>query len=95
MEKRKNTCKCIYTFNNRGYVAYSVMKKIFNMSDEDVYNTISEEFELLLKRLEMKKISYEDLKGALVPNQDKDMYETCLIIDRTQVQSSGYGMCVF
>jgi hypothetical protein len=95
MEGKVNDCKCIYTFDNSGYIGYSLIKKSFNMSDEDIYDTISEDFNLLLRRLEMKGIVYDGLKGALIPNQDKDMYETCLIIDRTQVPSSGYGRFVF
>lgn len=86
---------CIYTFNNRGYIGFSVMKQCFEMSDEDVYREITEEHKILLKRLDMKGISYIDLKGALIPNQEKDKYETCLIIDSNQIQSSGYGRYVF
>lgn len=95
MEGKEDACKCIYTFDNSGYIGYSLIKKISNMSDEDIYDTISEDFDLLLRRLEMKEISYDDLKGALIPNQNKDMYETCLVIDRTKVSSSGYGRYVF
>lgn len=43
----------------------------------------------------MKKISYTDLKGALIPNQDKDMYETCFVFDRIQVPNGGYGRYIF
>ena len=51
MEGKEEGCKCIYTFDNREFVAYSVMKDCFNMSDEDVFYTISEELELLKRRL--------------------------------------------
>lgn len=95
MEEKEEDCKCIYTFDNRDFVSYSVMKDCFNMSDEDVFYTISEELELLKRRLEMKRISYTDLKGALIPNQDKDMYETCFVFDRIQVPNGGCGRYIF
>ena len=86
---------CIYTFNNRGYIGYSVVKQCFEMSDEDVYHEIAETFKLLLRRLDLKGIFYNDLKGALIPNQEEKKYETCLVIDSNQIQSSGYGRYVF
>ena len=76
---------CIYTFNNRGYIGYSVVKQCFEMSDEDVYHEITETFKLLLRRLDLKGIFYNDLKGALIPNQEEKKYETCLVIDSNQI----------
>lgn len=93
--EEKEDCKLIYTFDNRDFVAYSVMKDCFNMSDEDVFDTIADELELLKRRLEMKKIRYTDLKGALIPNQEKNMYEICFVFDRLQMPSGGYGRYVF
>lgn len=95
MEGIEDASKCIFTFNNRDFIGYLVMKDYFNLSDRDVYNLISEDFDLLLRRLEMKRISYNDLKGALIPNQKRNVYEICLVIDRTKVSSGGYGSYVF
>lgn len=85
----------IYTFNAKDFLLFPVMKKVFSLSEEEVYNTIFDEFEVLKKRLDLKKISYEKLKGALIPNQEKDRFETCLIIDSDQIESNDYGYYVF
>ena len=85
----------IYTFDTKGFVLYPVMKTYFEMSDNEVYNSIQEGFEILLKQLVMKKISYNALKGALTPNQDKDKYETCFVIDTLQIDCLDYGNYVF
>lgn len=86
MEGIEDASKCIFTFNNRGFIGYLVMKDYFNLSDRDVYNLISEDFDLLLRRLEMKRIPYNDLKGALIPNQKRNVYEICLVIDWSSVK---------
>lgn len=75
----------IYTLNTKDYMLYPLMKSSLKLSDEDVYDEISYDFETLIKRLSLKKISYQKLKGALIPNQDKDKYETCFVIDTTQL----------
>lgn len=85
----------IFTFDAKGFLLYPVMKSHFELSDDDVYKTIQEGFELLLRQLAMKKISYESLKRALVPNQDKDRFETCFVIDSTQIDCCDYGNYVF
>lgn len=90
-----NNSKKIYTFNTSDSVRYSVMKSGFNLSDKEVYHVISDAFELLQKQLSIKKIQYEKLKGALIPNQDKDKFETCLIIDSSQIKNDNYGQYVF
>ena len=63
----------IYTFNAKEFLLYPVMKSYFELSDNDVYKAIWEGFELLLKQLNRKKVSYDSLKSALIPNQDKDI----------------------
>ena len=85
----------IYTFNAKDNVRYSAIKSSFDLSDEDVYKTIQDEFSVLQKRLSCKKVSYEKLKGALVPNQEVNMYETCLVVDWTQIDDCNYGRLVF
>lgn len=85
----------IYTFDAKGFLLYPVMKSCFELSDDEVYKTIQDGFLLLLKQLEMKKISYNLLKGALVPNQDKGKFETCLVIDSSQIACGDYGNYVF
>lgn len=71
------------------------MKSYFELSDDDVYKTIQDGFKLLLDQLAIKKISYDSLKRALVPNQDKDRFETCFVIDSAQIDRCDYGYYVF
>lgn len=71
------------------------MKSVFELSDESVYDTIQNGFETLQAQLSKKNISYEDLKGALIPNQDKDKFETCFIFDAGQIDCADYGYYVF
>lgn len=85
----------IYTFDAKGFLLYPVMKSYFYLSDEDVYETVQDGFETLQKRLALKNIQYDELKGALVPNQDKDKFETCFVIDSSQINVSDYGYHVF
>lgn len=85
----------IYAFNAKDNVMYSVMKNYFKLSDKEVFETIQGEFDVLKKRLLCKKIPYDKLKGALVPNQNADMYETCLVIDWSLIDDCCYGNVVF
>lgn len=85
----------IYTFDTKGFLLYPVMKACFDLGEEDVYEIIQQGFELLQERLALKRISYDKLKGALIPNQDKDKFETCLVIDSAQIDASDYGYYVF
>lgn len=87
--------KVIYTFNAYGFLLYPVMKSFFELSDIKVYQDIRSGFELLQKQLSIKDISYDDLKGALIPNQDSDKKEICLVIDAMQVDDLDYGRYVF
>ena len=56
----------IYTINADDYLMYYVAKSCFKLRDDEVYNSILADFELLQKRLSLKSIPYEKLKGALV-----------------------------
>lgn len=85
----------IYIFNAKDSISYPLTKKIFNLSDQDVYKMILQDFEQLNERLKLKNIRYEDLKNALIPNQDKDKREICLVIDTDKIDSASYGYFVF
>lgn len=85
----------IYTINADDYLMYSVAKSCFKLRDDEVYNSILADFELLQKRLSLKSIPYEKLKGALVPNQDKGKFETCFIFDSSQIENGNYGQYIF
>ena len=85
----------IFLFNTYDSVQYQTVKSYFNLSDVDIYNLISDEFNTLQKRLELKKIDYNKLKGALIPNQDKDRFEICFVFDTNKIEDYGYGQYIF
>lgn len=85
----------IYTINARDYLLYPIMKRGLALADADVYQTISDEFAVLQKRLTQKGVSYNKLKGALIPNQDKDKFETCLVIDSSKINHEDYRYYIF
>ena len=85
----------IYTFNAQDFVMYPIMRTSLDLSDSEVYQTVQQEFLKLEKRLEKKKISYGSLKGALVPNQDADRFETCFVFDSAQMDVCMYGYAIF
>ena len=70
--------KTIYTFNAAGFLLYPVAKAYFSLDDKDVYKMIEDGFSILQKQLSLKGISYNELKGALIPNQDKKRAEKSL-----------------
>lgn len=85
----------IYTFNTKDNIIYQLMKSYFKLSDLEVYHTIHEEFERFKQVLRQKGIDYKSLKGALIPNQEKDKHEICLVIDTSQIENSFYGYEIF
>ena len=85
----------IYTLNARDFLLYPAMKSYFALNAEDIYQALQNGFELLQKQLAAKGISYDALKGALIPNQDKKKFETCFVIDTMQMDVSDYGYAVF
>ncbi len=85
----------IYTLNACDYLIYLITKAAFNLSENDVYSMIKQDFSLLNKRLEMKKIKYESLKKALIPNQEKNKNEVCLVFDSSFIDEYNYGYAIF
>ncbi len=85
----------IYTFDTKNFLLYPLMKSCFELNDKDVYEAIQDGFEILQKQLKAKGIDYTKLQGALIPNQDKDMYETCFIMDSMKIDCPNYGYYVF
>ena len=85
----------IYTFNNVGYVLYSVTKASYEMSDIQVYDMVQKEFIKMKKRLKQKGIEYATLKNALVPNTKTSRHEFCLIFDKMLIKSPYYGKVIF
>lgn len=85
----------IYTFDNKNFLLYPVMKSYFELDDFAIYNIIQNEFKKLQSQLNLKNIIYKELKGALIPNQDKNKREICFIIDTTILNKSNYGYYIF
>ena len=85
----------IYTFNTKDNIIYQLMKSYFNLSDLQVYHTIHEEFDRCNKILHQKGLEYKNLKGALIPNQEKDKFEICFVIDTTKITNYFYSYEVF
>lgn len=85
----------IYRFNTSDNCIYQIMKQCFGLSDENVYDSIMMDFNLLQMRLKMKNISYDKLKLALIPNQDKDRKEICFIFDTNKLEGGNYGKYIF
>lgn len=56
------------------------MKSAFGLNNKADDKTIQ-------KQLILKKISYGSLNGALVPDQDKDKFETCFVFNSEQMDS--------
>lgn len=85
----------IFTINTNGYVLYPVIKSYFELSDHEVHKMINDEFSVMVDRLDMKGVKYANLKRALIPNQDKDNNEVCLVFDSSLIDSSFYGFEIF
>lgn len=85
----------IYSFNSKDNVIFPVIKSAFELSDTAIYKSIAAEFDVLLHRLQIKKVSYESLKSALTPTQEKGKFEMCFVVDTTQISESSYGYTVF
>lgn len=85
----------IYLFNAKDHVRYPVIKNYFDLSDEEIYKSIHNEFKILKQILSSKGVSYDNLQGALLPNQEKGKFETCFIFDSSQMQKDGYGYTIF
>lgn len=85
----------IYTINTKGFLLYPVAKSYFEMSDENVYEMINEEFITMVNRLKKHGVDYSRLKRALIPNQDKDNNEVCLVFDSSLIDSNWYGLKIY
>ena len=85
----------IYTINTATNVMFPVIKSAFMLSDEEVYRMINNEHSKLLGKLKKKGVKYSELKRALVPNQEKEKNELCLVFDTMLIQDDFYGNEVF
>ena len=65
----------ICAFNARGFLTDPAMRSTFGLNN----------------KADDKKISYGSLSGALVPDQDKDKFETCFVFNSEQMDSFASG----
>lgn len=85
----------IYTINASTNVMFPVIKSCFELSDEAVYKMINDEHTILVEKLKKKNIKYDDLKRALIPNQEKGKNEVCFVFDTNKIQSNFYGTEIY
>ena len=69
------------------------MQDYFRLGTPQIFREINGLFRHLLEVLTAKRINYQDLKNALVPNPDRN--EVVLVFDTTRIESSWYGREVF
>ena len=65
----------ICAFNARGFLMDPAMRSAFGLNN----------------KADDKTISYGSLNGALVPDQDKDKFETCFVFNSEQMDSFASG----
>jgi hypothetical protein len=85
----------IFTLDARGNVLLPAMKEAFEMDETTIFREINIEFKSFVNILLQKGVDYKKLKRALIPNQDKDKYEICLVFDTSRIKENGYGYSVF
>lgn len=85
----------IFTLNAKDNIIFPIMKSTFKLSEVAMYRNIEMMYEELLARLRKKGVAYESLKGALIPNQDKDKFETCFVFDSFKIKDNYYGRQIF
>ncbi len=85
----------IFTFNTIASISYPLMNSEFSMSYDEVYKTIKEHFGEIIVTLKNKGVDYCKLKRDLIPNQDKDNNEVCLIFDSSLIEDMSYGYEIF
>lgn len=85
----------IFTIDAKNNVLLPMMKSFLNLDNKQVYYTINYEFDRMVHILKTKKINYNELKRALIPNQDKDKKELAFIFDTNLIDTSDYGSYIF
>lgn len=78
----------IYTINND---VLTIVKDLFNLNDQGVYDEINNEFLRCKQVLKNKNIKYEDLQKALIPTKDLFYREYAFWLDINLIENSFYG----
>lgn len=85
--------KPIYTLNARDHIMLEVIQESFNLSTQCMFYEIQGLRQAVEDTLRLKKINYDALKSALVP--DRQRKEVALVFDSLAIQSDWYGRDVF
>jgi len=83
----------IFTIDARDNFFLDVVKETFNLTTPQIFQEINTSFNELIKALNLRNIKYENLKTALIPNQDRK--EIALVFDSSKIKSTWYGYEVF
>lgn len=85
--------KPVHTLNARGNVMLEVMRDYFKLSPDRLLREIQAMRNQVAETLQKKGVNYEELKSALVPDQER--LEIALVFDSTLIENSWYGAEVF
>jgi hypothetical protein len=85
--------KPVHTLDARGNVMLEVARNYLNLSPEQMLIEIQTLRRQLADVLKKKGVNYDDLRGALVPDQKK--LEMALVFDTMKLEDSWYGYEVF
>jgi hypothetical protein len=84
--------KSLHTLNARGNIMLEVMRDYFNLRPGQMFREIQGMRHMVEDALSKKKISYDKLKSALVPAQNRR--EIALVFDTIVIGESWYGFDV-
>ncbi len=84
--------KPVHTLNARGNIMFDVIREEFNLTAAQMFAQIQALRHETEECLQAKKISYKDLRSALVPNQERK--DIALFFDTARIDQSWYGLDV-
>lgn len=83
----------IFTIDARNNFLLEAIQGYFNLNTKQLFKEINGMFNELNSVLSSKKIKYQDLKSALIPNPEKN--EMVYVFDTSKISSAWYGYEVF
>lgn len=85
----------LHCFGNQFNVFYDVIKNGFNMSNNNIFNNIQNDFMKLESKLNEYSIDYMDLKSALIPPDGKKHFDFLFVFDYSKCDDNCLGMSVY
>jgi hypothetical protein len=83
----------VHTLNARGNVMLEVMRDYFKLTPERLLREIQGMRSQVASILKKKGVNYDELKAALVPDQEK--LEIALVFDASRIENGWYGLEIF